>query len=47
VQLDEWPQRYAGAFVIDIGGSTNDDAEPRHLNKLRQNSYGSNAGHER
>ncbi len=47
VPLDGWPQRYAGAFVIDIGGSTNDDAEPRHLNKLRQNSYGSNAGHER
>ena len=20
VQLDEWPQRYAGAFAIDIGG---------------------------
>ncbi len=46
-QRDEWPQRDAGAFVIDIGGSTNDDAEPRHLNKLRQNSYVSNAGHER
>jgi hypothetical protein len=25
VPLDGWPQRYAGAFVIDIGGSTNDD----------------------
>ena len=25
VQRDDWPQRYAGAFVIDIGGSTNDD----------------------
>ncbi len=25
LQLDAWPQRYVGAFVIDIGGSTNDD----------------------
>jgi hypothetical protein len=24
VQLDDWPQRYAGV-VVDIGGSTNDD----------------------
>ena len=24
VQLDVWPQRYAGV-VVDIGGSTNDD----------------------
>ncbi len=25
VPLDDWPQRDAGAFVVDIGGSTNDD----------------------
>ena len=25
VQCDEWQRQYSGAFVIDIGGSTNDD----------------------
>jgi hypothetical protein len=27
VQLDEWPQRYAGAFAIDIGGEPESGAD--------------------